>query len=190
MPENNAPIVIFKDGLVQSNIHGIEQDLFLVTEERVESFNSQSLLLQISIPVATAALGLAVGCLLSFKEGEMFRNVFYFTFATFLSASIISVMAIYKFRKTKKKLFTKAKKMSGGHGFQVKRAIYGTDNNQIDVTQKLKGMVNNNRLSVKATNEIQGDPEKGTIKKLTIDYIVGGVELSSTFTEGEYVNLP
>jgi hypothetical protein len=53
---------------------------------------------------------------------------------------------------------------------EILHAEYGTQKNRIDVTEKLRTMVNNNSLIITASNELAGDPDIGTVKALTIDY--------------------
>lgn len=55
--------------------------------------------------------------------------------------------------------------------FELLSAIYGTEKKFIDVTEKLKLKIKENKLTVTANNEIDGDPHIGQKKKLIIDYI-------------------
>jgi len=55
--------------------------------------------------------------------------------------------------------------------FELLSAVYGTEEKFIDVTEKLKQKIENNKLIIKADNNIDGDPHIGKKKKLTIDFI-------------------
>ena len=69
----------------------------------------------------------------------------------------------------------------------VVKAVYGDlpDGQKTDVTDKVKEMVKDDRLSVEASNDNFGDPADGVVKKLKVDYTVGGVARSRTVNEGE-----
>ena len=77
---------------------------------------------------------------------------------------------------------------------EIIRAIYGaldgTPNKQVDVTDKLRAMIQNNYLYVKADNSIAGDPAHNTIKGLRVDYSIDGQEFSQTISENEVLSLP
>lgn len=60
----------------------------------------------------------------------------------------------------------------------------------VDVTQKLRDAVTNNGLSVVSGNDLAGDPAYNVVKRLRVDYSVGGVERTQTFGEDEAVRLP
>ena len=55
------------------------------------------------------------------------------------------------------------------------------------MTEELRKMIVGNKLEVIASNEIKGDPDEGTVKKLTIEYRFGGITVTKEFTEGEEI---
>jgi hypothetical protein len=69
----------------------------------------------------------------------------------------------------------------------VTKAVYGDlpDGAKTDVTDKVKDMVKDDKLSVEATNDNFGDPAEGIVKKLKVDYTIGGVAGSKTVNENE-----
>ena len=73
----------------------------------------------------------------------------------------------------------------------IVKAVYGDlpDGAKTDVTEKVKEMVKDNALSVEATNENFGDPADGVVKKLKVDYTIGGVAASKTVNEGETLTI-
>lgn len=81
---------------------------------------------------------------------------------------------------------------SGANGsqLQILRAVYGTANAQVDVTDELQDRIRGDSLKVIASNNIKGDPEFGQTKQLTIEYSYGGVTFTNQFTEGALVVLP
>ena len=74
--------------------------------------------------------------------------------------------------------------------FELLSAVYGTEQKFIDVTEKLKQKIKNNRLTIKADNNIDGDPHVGKKKKLTIDFISFGQTYRIEIPENETRTLP
>ena len=60
---------------------------------------------------------------------------------------------------------------------------------QTDVTQKLVGLVKDNKLAFKADNDLLGDPANGEIKAVRIVYTDGDKTLTAFFMEGSDVSL-
>jgi hypothetical protein len=73
----------------------------------------------------------------------------------------------------------------------IVKAVYGDlpDGQKSDVTEKVAGMVKDDRLSVEASNDNFGDPADGVVKKLKVDYTVGGVARSKTVNEAETLKI-
>lgn len=74
---------------------------------------------------------------------------------------------------------------------KIVTATYYTPNNAIDITDKLKEVVEKNKIiRFHLTNELAGiDPEPGKLKKLDLTYKAGWIKVNKTFGEGEWVNL-
>lgn len=77
-----------------------------------------------------------------------------------------------------------------GKKFELMSAIYGTDKQFIDVTEKLKPRIKENKLTVTSSNKIDGDPHPGVKKKLVIDYISVGKEYRIEIPENETRSIP
>ncbi len=75
-------------------------------------------------------------------------------------------------------------------GLEIIKAEYWTDKARFDVAPELRQAIVNNRLEITASNAIKGDPDKGTKKRLTIEYRFAGVEVTKEFREGEMVSIP
>jgi len=76
---------------------------------------------------------------------------------------------------------------------EIQRAVYGVLENPqqcVDVTAQLAGMVQDNTLSVEASNRIAGDPAYGIVKKMRVDYTLDGVPQSQTVNENEILEIP
>jgi len=79
---------------------------------------------------------------------------------------------------------------SSGSQLEILRAVYWTDNSQIDVTDDLRDRIRGDSLKTIASNNIKGDPEYGQVKNLTIEYRYAGIALTNHFREGALVVLP
>jgi hypothetical protein len=79
-----------------------------------------------------------------------------------------------------------------GYGdLQIVRAYYGLNQRTNDVTQRMRGMVNNGSLVVQVNNNnMGGDPAPGADKVLTVIYRVNGREQTSTVKEGNMRRIP
>ena len=71
------------------------------------------------------------------------------------------------------------------------KAVYGDlpDGKSSDVTDKVKGMVTKDGLTVDATNDNFGDPVEGTVKKLKVDYEYNGKKNSKTVDENQTLKI-
>lgn len=61
---------------------------------------------------------------------------------------------------------------------------------QVDVTAQIAKMVQDEAVSVKAGNDLAGDPAYNTLKELRVDYTLGGAAHSQTVKEGETLTIP
>ncbi|MGE7774247.1 PIN-like domain-containing protein [Chitinophaga sp. NPDC101104] len=75
---------------------------------------------------------------------------------------------------------------------EILHATYGTSetDKQIDVTSKLKDLISNNKLTIKSSNEIAGDPHYGVLKDLSITYRIGDQEFHISIPEGATETIP
>ncbi|MCD9019150.1 PIN-like domain-containing protein [Parachryseolinea silvisoli] len=76
---------------------------------------------------------------------------------------------------------------------EIVSAKYGTlaTDKLIDVTDLLVSKIANNRLTIRASNDLAGDPDPGVIKVLQIFYRIGQAQIQlAVITEGETVTIP
>jgi hypothetical protein len=73
---------------------------------------------------------------------------------------------------------------------EILNATYKTTYNQIDITQLARQMISQNKLTIKASNELAGDPHPGAVKALIINYRIGQKTFESQVTEGETLSIP
>jgi len=79
----------------------------------------------------------------------------------------------------------------GYSNLQIMRAYYGLNNRTNDVTQLLRGQVNNGSLVMQVNNKnLGGDPAPGADKVLTVIYRVNGREQTATVKEGNTLRIP
>ncbi len=69
-------------------------------------------------------------------------------------------------------------------------AHYGSQERMIDVTEQLKAKVKNGKLTVRASNDIAGDPHHLVKKSLHIVYLREGKLFRATIGEGRTLTLP
>lgn len=69
-------------------------------------------------------------------------------------------------------------------------AKYGIGENYKDVTKKVSQLIVNNSLSVRASNQLAGDPVPNVKKELIIEYNYNGKKHSITGAEGSVINIP
>ena len=60
----------------------------------------------------------------------------------------------------------------------------------VDVTDKLRALMQNGAIAVKAGNSIAGDPAYNTVKTLRVEYTLDGVAKTQTIAEDQTLNLP
>ena len=69
-------------------------------------------------------------------------------------------------------------------------ATYGAQDTWIDVTEQIREKVDDNALSIRASNAIAGDPLYGVPKILTAEYILDGDRKTSQAREGIVLHVP
>jgi hypothetical protein len=74
---------------------------------------------------------------------------------------------------------------------EIVEATYGVGNFQMDVAQKLRGLIQNNALDVAADPAILGgDPSPGNPKRLRVLYRFGGQQLEAFAADFERIRIP
>ncbi len=68
-------------------------------------------------------------------------------------------------------------------------AIYGSDTNNVDLTESLRQMVKDEKLKVVANNSLGGDPHPGVVKKLKLTYRKGILPKTIEVIEGETIEI-
>jgi antiviral immunity YobI-like NTPase len=85
-------------------------------------------------------------------------------------------------------------KINFEYPLEIIKATYGTAENEVDVTDKVKQLVINNKFTVTVTNDIVGgdenDPVRGVLKILKILYKIREKETIAAIKEGETFTIP
>lgn len=76
-------------------------------------------------------------------------------------------------------------------GMQIELATWGAGTSRADVTARLQGLVQNNGLQFRVTNDAMGaDPAQGHHKQLIITYSYRGERRQAVANEGDYLRIP
>jgi len=78
-----------------------------------------------------------------------------------------------------------------GRTLHINNAIYGKNGRGMNVTNKLRSMIQNNTLNIKVNNSnMGGDPNVGADKYLVVKYTYQGRSMSKVVKEGDRLQLP
>jgi DnaJ-like protein len=78
-----------------------------------------------------------------------------------------------------------------GRQLHINNAIYGKNGKGMNVTNTLRGMIQNNSLDVKVNNKnLGGDPNVGADKNLKVEYTYQGRTMTKVVKEGDRLQLP
>ncbi|MGB4441669.1 MAG: hypothetical protein WBJ62_05535 [Coriobacteriia bacterium] len=204
--------------LVSTEVRARKVVFYLATESDLRAVDENHLLGGISVTLAAAFAGGLLSALLSLSTGPDLTaqsdQVLVVLCGVLGVASAISTAAAVYFymraHKTVKTLRESGQVRSvtapgaepadesqraevqtpSGSGFEIVSGRYWTPNASLDVTAELAALVRNGRLETVASNALEGDPDEGTVKTLTIRYRIWGAVIEKEFLEGERVSLP
>jgi DnaJ-like protein len=78
-----------------------------------------------------------------------------------------------------------------GRQLHINNAIYGKNGKGMNVTNTLRGMIQNNTLDVKVNNKnLGGDPNVGADKNVKVEYTYQGRTMTKVVKEGDRLQLP
>ncbi len=78
-----------------------------------------------------------------------------------------------------------------GRMLHINNAIYGKNGRGMNVTNRLRSMIQNNTLNIKVNNgNMGGDPNVGADKYLAVKYTYQGRTMSKVVKEGDRLQLP
>ena len=179
------------DGLVSTRIHGLKQEAYVMTEEKVESFNNSSSDFQLHNTLFPLFLGVfltSIFSTLSNSSNNLIRAIFWCSLALSILEFIFLIKSYKRFNKVKNKLFVRITDFS--NLLSILKAEYGTLNKKIDITEKLSKKINDNKIEIKIDNGIAGDPAIGEAKEAVITYSFNGEEKTITLKGNEMLKLP
>ncbi len=175
---------IREDDLVKTVIKQRVETLYLVNDRDLDSLKTNSIAADILILIASISLG-------TFFSGNS-RIFLVVGLLALLMALFFYYLKIDFIRDTKKSGEVEEIKKAKLTEFNIIKATYGTTSeNTIDITERLKRQIKDNRLNVATTNEIAGsDPDPGTVKYLEIEYEYGGTTVTKKYREMENIDIP
>jgi len=75
--------------------------------------------------------------------------------------------------------------------FKIIEAIYGTENNAVDVTRELTSQIKGDNIDTLVVNQLLGgDPDPGVVKTLKVQYMRNGKVFKRKVQEGARIQLP
>jgi len=205
--------------LIKSEIKGRKVTYFLTTEEDLQNVKSNSLLGDVFSMLASLTAGGIISVILTRANGIQLAPqttdvlgvmlhvfiwatvIFVFFGVFFHSRSFIAIRKIkgsgtvksmksgnqeeiFETETVNKKMVPKESQL------EIIKAEYWTTNERMDVTEELRKKIIGNKLEVIASNAINGDPDVGRVKKLTIEYRFDGITVTKEFKEGERMVIP
>lgn len=189
---------------VKSKIKGREVVYYLATGEDLNDVKSKSIFGDIFILFFSISIGGMISIVITEAASELTpetKRIVDILDTVFIFASIIfggfpAYFYVAGFKAIKRikgsgeiKSFT-AQETEKPTGLEIIEAKYWTSKATKDVTRKLREKLTDNRLQTTATNEIDGDPDPGEVKKLTINYRNNGTGFTKEYTEGDRIDLP
>ena len=191
--------------LIKSQIKGREVIYYLTTEDDLNNLKQKGVFADIFILLFSTAVGGMISITIAKSISEsltpevnnilgvlnilfIVAGLIFLTFSIYFFAS--SYRTISKIKGSGELKSFSAPVTNKPIGFEIIEAKYWTPRVHKDITQKLKEMIKDNRLEVIASNDIDGDPDVGTSKKLTIKYRHNGMDLIKEYNEKEKINLP
>jgi glycerol-3-phosphate cytidylyltransferase-like family protein len=205
--------------LIKSEIKGRKVTYYLTTEDDLHNVKSNSLLGDIFSVLASLTAGGIISVILTratgIQLGQETTNVLGILLYVFICGLVIFALFTAYFHYQS---FTTIKKIKGSGAvkslrsadqeeaietaktekeitpkesrLEIIKAEYWTQKAKLDVTEELRKKIVDNKLETIASNDIKGDPDKKTVKKLTIEYKFDGITITKEFREGQKVVIP
>jgi len=206
------------DKLIKSEIKGRKVTYYLTTEEDLLNVKSNSLLGNIFSVLASLSIGGIISVILTkatgIQLGQETINVLDILMYVFIFGTVIfgcftaffhikPFMTINQIIGSGKVTLTSvsqeetidAEKAEKGikqkeSRLEILKAEYWTLKNRLDVTEELRKMIINNKLEAIASNQIKGDPDHGTVKRLSIKYKLDGITITKEYKERDKIIIP
>jgi hypothetical protein len=104
-----------------------------------------------------------------------------------LARSVLAVLALFALMAS----VTQIPAQAQIRPLKINNAIYGKNGKGMNVTNTLRGMIQNNTLDVKVNNKnLGGDPNVGADKNLKVEYTYQGRTVTKVVKEGDRLQLP
>ena len=194
-----------KEDLIQTKIKGRQIIYYLTTEDDLNNLKTKSIYADFFILLFSLLIGGIISIVITKSVSESLSSesirilgglIILFIIIGLIFGALAVCCYVSSYRTISKikgsgeiKSFTSPDSTEPAV-FEIIEAKYWTPKKHKDLTKKLKGMIQNNRLEVLACNSIDGDPDVGTRKKLTIKYRHNGISLIKEYNEKEKIELP
>ena len=206
-----------EDKLIETEIKSRKIEYYLTTEDDLNNIKSNGLIVDLFILLFSISIGGIISIALTQATDvtlpETTLNLLQILLKVFIILSILfCFLATIFYLKTRKKInsikgsgrVTKLNvdqteepvqrekpSVSPSGALHISRAYYGTTSDKSkNVTEKLRGMVVDDKLSVKVSNHIDGDPDPGTPKTLKLSYKFNDTKYKKVYKEGDQINIP
>jgi hypothetical protein len=203
--------------LIRTEIKGRQVTYFLTTAEDLNNIQSNGIIGDIFAILTSIAIGGLISVLLTKSTDIELRtetlNILDILLYVFITLGLIlGLFTVYFYSKTFKtieiikdsgvvKSFTNVDGTDGEtekpeetiikeSKLEIIKAMYYTNKKGFDITEELRDMVIEDRLETVASNEIKGDPDPGTVKKLNVTYKYNGLTVVKEFTEQDNIIIP
>jgi len=207
------------DKLIKSEIKGRKVTYYLTTEEDLQNVKSNSFISNIFLVIASFFAGGIISVFLTKATGIqlgqdtinvldillyvfIFGTVIFGCFTAFFhiksfktisqikgsgvvkSVTIVNQEETIDVEKAEKGIEQKESRL------EILKAEYWTPKKRLDITEELRKMIINNKLETIASNRIKGDPDHGTVKRLSIKYKLDGIKITKEYKEKDKVIIP
>jgi len=200
-PMGNGEFVSFAGNLIQkdSKVHlNVGQEFIFTTDDKIRLCLTKHMSILEKRKAWTTPLGILITIIIIFPTTDFKQFIFKPETwqAFFLLSGVLSFVwlcySIYQAGTSSSinDVVSDIKKSSGGLRFEIIKAEYWTQKERVDVTEVLRSMIVDNKLELVVSNDIKYDPDPGTKKKLTIEYLFNGVTLKKEYAERDKVLIP
>ncbi len=93
---------------------------------------------------------------------------------------------IYRYDDYVKETKLRIIRLTNGN-IEILIAKYGIDDNEVDVTEKVKKLFDDKKKTIIAGNYLGGDPAPGIVKRLVLEYAINGIKYRRIIKEGDNI---
>lgn len=125
---------------------------------------------------------------LSQKSNVQKTNKFLIVLAILVSIAVVSAWFIVNRRSNQP--MAVSKESIPAKGLHIVSAKYGAGKKWLDVSGQIRKKIQDNSVSLRASNDIAGDPIWGSRKSLKVEYVFNGEHKTAEVPEGQWLHIP